>query len=213
MTTLLLVRHGESQAHLECRFAGSSDFPLTELGHRQAQCTGAFIRDNYPVDAVYASNLQRAYDTGVTIAGMTDSPIFIDSQLREIFAGQWETRLFKELQEQFAEDYGLWLTDIGHSRCTGGESMEEVANRAWNALRRIAEENPGKTLLIATHGGFIRALLWYVSGQPLSHMKNIPWVSNASVTELCYTNGALTPVKVSQDSHLADLRTIFPPNV
>lgn len=213
MTTLLFVRHGESLANLQTRFAGSTDFPLTELGQRQAECTARFICDNYPIDAVYASDLQRAYDTGAAIAQMAQVPIYAHQQLREISAGQWETRLFRELQEQFPEDYGLWLTDIGHSRCTGGESMEEVANRAWDIVHRIAEENPGRTLLIATHGGFIRALMWYISGQPLSHMKNIPWVSNASVSEYRYDNGVMVPVSVSQDSHLADLRTVFPPNV
>ena len=65
MTRLLFVRHGQSEANLEGVFAGQIDPALTELGYRQAECTAEFIAKTYSVDAVYSSDLQRAYHTGL----------------------------------------------------------------------------------------------------------------------------------------------------
>ena len=61
MTTLYIVRHGQSVANLEERFAGHSDFPLTDLGRRQAACAAAYLKEHVRLDAVYASDLSRAW--------------------------------------------------------------------------------------------------------------------------------------------------------
>ena len=63
MTTLLLIRHGQSQANLTRCFAGHLDAPLTQLGQQQAACTAEFVANAYSVDAVYGSDLLRAFDT------------------------------------------------------------------------------------------------------------------------------------------------------
>lgn len=213
MTTLLLIRHGQSEANLTKCFAGHLDAPLTELGRQQAECTAEFVVDTYPVDAVYGSDLLRAFGTGEAVARKAGVCAKPDPSLREIEAGQWEGVPFTQLEQAFPEDYGRWLRDIGNSRPTGGESVAELAKRIDGALRRIAEENPGKTVVIATHATPVRVTQWNLSGQPLSHMKDIPWVSNASVTELFYENGGFRLGKIAQDGHLAELKTSLPANV
>ena len=213
MTTFLLIRHGESESNLKRFFAGQCDVALTPLGHQQARCTADFIAANYHVDAIYASDLQRAYDTGIHIASCFGLPVHSEPGLREIFAGQWQEKTFNELQTDYADSYNRWLTDIGNACCPEGESVAQVAQRVYDTICRIAEENPGKTVAIVTHATPIRTLQWRISGQPLSHMKQITWISNASVSELRWDAGALTPVRISQDAHLADMQTRFPPNV
>ncbi len=213
MTTLLLIRHGQSEANLTHVFAGHLDAALTELGCQQAQRTADFIAGKYAVDGVYGSDLQRAFETGRALAQKLGLPILPEPGLREIEAGRWEGVPFETLQQVYAGDYGLWLSDIGNARPTGGESVEELARRVEGALRRIAQENPGKTIAVATHATPIRAMQWHLSGRPLSHMKQIPWVSNASVTELFFENGAFRLGNVAQDSHLQELRTRLPKNV
>ena len=213
MTTFLLIRHGESEANLKRFFAGQCDVALTPLGHQQARCTADFVAANYHVDAVYASDLRRAYDTGIHIASCFGLPVLSEPGLREIFSGQWQGKTFDELQTSYTDSYSCWLTDIGNACCPDGETVAQLAGRVYDTICRIAEENPDKTVAIATHATPIRTLQWRMSGQPLSHMKDIPWVSNASVSELRWENGVLTPVKISQDAHLADMQTRFPPNV
>jgi len=213
MTRFLFVRHGQSMANLEGVFAGNYDVLLTELGHKQAECTAAFIKENYQVDAIYSSDLKRAYQTGERAAKLLDLEIKKEPDLREIKAGMWEGSSFEELPVKYAEDFHIWLTDIGNARCTEGESVAELAERVYAAIERIAKENPDKTVLITTHATPIRTLQWRMTGETLSYMKEIPWVSNASVTEIMYDNGKLIPVKISQDTHLAGLKTALPANV
>lgn len=213
MTTILMVRHGQSTANLNGLFAGRFDAELTELGHLQARRTAEFVVKTYQVDAVYASPLRRAYCTGEHIAALAGIPITPEPGLQEIFAGNWEGQPFTQLGNIDQEAYHCWTTDIGNSRCPKGESVAELAQRVWETVTRIARENEGKTVVLATHATPVRAVQWKMSGQPLSHMQSIPWASNASVTELRYEDGILTPVHISQDAHLADLKTYLPPNV
>lgn len=213
MTRLLFVRHGQSVANLERCFAGQIDPALTELGHRQASCTADFIADNYKVDAVYSSDLQRAYQTGLAVGEKLGLPVTADKGLREIFAGNWEGRGFDELAAENSPAYRQWFQDIGNAKCPDGETVAELADRIFGTVRRIAEANEGKTLVLATHATPIRTLQWRASGEDLGYMQQIPWVSNASVSEFVFENGVLRSAKISQDAHLADMKTELPANI
>ena len=128
MTTFLMIRHGESEANRGRVFAGHMDAALQDRGLEQAKRTAEYIVRTYCVDAVYASDLRRAYDTGKCVAELLGLPVIADRDLREIDAGEWEGVKFDELVKRFPEDYGVWLHDIGHARCTGGESVAALAH-------------------------------------------------------------------------------------
>ncbi len=209
MTTLLVIRHGESEANRERFFAGQLDAPLLEKGIKQAELTADFIRKNYNISAVYASDLRRAEKTGEIIAKASNVPIFEDKRLREIFAGAWQGLSFSELAEKYKDDYNCWLTDIGNCRTTGGESIKELSKRVFASLLEIAKKHKDETVAIATHATPIRIVECLLKGLPLDEMKNIAWVSNASFTEISYENGIWSLVKVGEDSHLEEMRTSF----
>ena len=213
MTTILFVRHGQSQANREKIFAGHLDADLTEIGMEQAQKAAEYIASNYKVDAVYASDLLRAYKTGKATADRLGLPITADDQLREIRAGKWDGTLFDQIPTLYPDDFALWSSDIGNSRCTDGESVKELGERIVAAVTRIAKDNDGKTVVIATHATPIRVSQCLLGGHTLDEMKNIPWVSNCSVTEAHYENGKWELVKIGYDEHLADLKTVLPTNV
>lgn len=212
-TTLLLIRHGQSRANLEKFFAGNMDVPLTDQGLLQAQKTADYIASEYSVDAVYCSDLCRAFDTGAVIAAKVNVTPLAERALREIDAGQWTGIAFSVLETTFSDSYTVWQNDIGNSHPVGGESVKDLAGRVSTVLYQIAEANPGKTVVVATHATPIRATQWKLSGKDISHMKEIPWVSNASITELFYENGHFRLGKVSWDGHLEGLKSSFPANV
>ena len=55
MTRLIMIRHGQSVANYEHRFAGHSDFDLTDLGRRQAECAATYLRRiGEKPDAIYS---------------------------------------------------------------------------------------------------------------------------------------------------------------
>ena len=212
-TTFLLIRHGESQANKEQIFGGHYDAPLTESGLEQARITGRFIQENYKVHKVYASDLKRAYVTGSTIAEIVGAEIVPEPGLREIFGGEWEGKKYTQIQEKYEEAFRIWKTRTGRARCTGGESVSELGKRIMDTLHRIAEENPGETIVIATHATPVRVMQCLVEKGTLEEMEHTPWVSNASVTELIYKNGKWTLGKIGMDAHLSEHRTTLPDTV
>ena len=183
MVHLILVRHGQSLSNVGGFFTGQTDVPLSPLGERQAEALGVFLRHNFAVDAVYSSDLQRACATVQPFARAAGLTIRKRASLREIDGGAWEGKPVEQIAREYAADYALWREDIGLARCTGGESVRQLQGRAVRAVEEIAAENEGKTVLIATHAAFLRALQCVWQGIPLEEMKDVPWVPNASVTK------------------------------
>ena len=213
MTKILLVRHGESTANLQNVFAGHYDPELTELGHRQAECTARFLLENYKVDAVYSSDLHRAYNTGRHFAQLAGLSVTPDPRLREIYAGEWEEKTFAAVEETYNADWVRWQKDPANAVCTGGESVRALAQRVYTALTEIAEQNEGKTVLVTSHATPVKVAMWQTLGGDPETLKGLSWVSNASVTELLWDGKCFSLGKVSQDAHLAQMRTVLNINI
>ena len=213
MTRVLLIRHGETWANRRAEFAGFTDAILTELGCAQAEKTAEFVLANYKVDKVYASDLQRAFNTGKAIADKIGVEVIPEKGMREIFGGLWEDVPYATLCERYPEEYGVWLNDIGKSVCTEGESTVELGERVFGTVKRIASENEGKTVVIATHATPVRVTQTLIEYGNLDNMQNVPWVSNASVTELICEDGKWRVVKASMDEHLGKMKTVLPDDV
>lgn len=210
MTKFLIIRHGQSTANLEERYAGWYDAPLTELGRKQAAITTDYILKNYHVDAVYSSDLIRAVETVKEIAALANVPLVKEKALREIDGGEWERKQVEEIAREYPEQAYLWKTDIGKARPTGGESFAELQVRIDSAFRKIAAENDGKTVVVASHGGAIRTMQCLFENVPIEDMRKVPWTPNASVSEVNYENGKYTPVRLGYTGHLGTLITEIP---
>lgn len=213
MTTLLLIRHGESEANRQRVFAGQYDPELTDKGLQQAELTARFIARKYSVDKIYSSNLKRAYKTAQCLGQLLGLDVTKEPGMQEINAGQWEGVPFSDLPVLFPDEYAVWNDHIGSSACPGGESVRQLGDRVMATLEKIARANDGKTVAIGTHATPVRVAQTLTQTGGLDEMENIPWVTNASVTELCYDNGKWSVNAVSQDAHLAALRTSLPANV
>ena len=210
MTKFLIIRHGQSTANLEERYAGWYDAPLTDLGRKQAAITTDYILKNYHVDAVYSSDLIRAVETVKEIAARANVPLVKEKALREIDGGEWEEKQVEEIAREYPEQAYLWKTDIGKARPTGGESFAELQVRIDSAFRKIAAENDGKTVVVASHGGAIRTMQCLFENVPIEDMRKVPWTPNASVSEVNYENGKYTPVRLGYTGHLGTLITEIP---
>lgn len=213
MTTLLLIRHGESIANRQSFFAGQIDPDLEEKGLQQAKLTARYIAENYQVDAIYASDLTRARKTAECLGEIIQLPIIKEPELREINAGQWEGVSFPDLRSKFSDDFALWIEHIGRSRCTGGEAVSELGERIMKILTRIANTHENQTVAVFTHATPIKTVQSIVRTGNMDAMEHIPWVSNASVTIVTYdgTNWAL--VAESIDDHLLGVKTALPDDV
>ncbi len=209
MTTLVLIRHGQSVANRDRIFIGQQDYPLSELGVLQAEKTAAYVAENYPVDRIYASDLSRAYCTGKALADKLSMEITVEKRLREIYIGDWEGRKIDQLRESGDEMHRIWRTDIGRSQCPNGENPRDVLDRAAKAVEYIVKENEGKTVVLATHAMVVRVLQCYYENRPIEELQEVPWVTNASVTVLTDDHGKRGVVKAGYDEHLGEIRTMI----
>lgn len=207
-----MIRHGFSVANSEKRFGGHSDFPLTELGKRQAEKCAEALKHEH-IDAIYASDLKRAFETAIPVAKIHGLDVIPTEGLREIFAGEWEGKSFDELDAEYPEAFAVWKSDIGRARCTGGESPVELSSRILATLKSIAADAEGKTVCIATHATPIRAVCTAAAGLDACDMSKIPWTANASISLFEYENGIFSAVYTSKGDHLGDLMTKLPQNV
>ena len=215
MVKFVIIRHGYSIANKERMFAGQMDVKLDELGLSQAEDTAKYVLDNYKIDAVYSSDLCRAVDTAKPLADALGLPVITYKELREISAGCWEGMYISEVKDKYPEKFAKWANDVGNARCGDGETTAELIERGRKIFQKIARENEGKTVAIATHGGLIRAVRCMWLGISLDDMKDVPHVANTSVTEVLYDNetdkAELTVIGYSE--HLNNKVTEFSINV
>jgi len=171
--TFFFVRHGESEANAARRFSGHGDSPLTGRGRRQAEAVAEALRD-VPFDRIVATPLSRSLDTALAVARRRRMPVDIERDLVEIDVGERTGATFDELM-------GLpsWRDD-GFVAWPGGETLEQVLERALRAVRRLARDTPGGTLLVVGHGGVTRILVSHFLGV-LPKLDRSP-ATNTSVT-------------------------------
>ncbi len=214
MTTIYLIRHGESEANKKGIFLGHHNLHLTQTGQEQAAKTAEYLKSLISCpDAIYASDLWRAYETAQCTAERFQMPIIKDEQLREINAGLWEGVYFADLGKTFPESFKVWSENIGRARCDSGESVEELQQRIVSAVARIAQQHDGGTVFLFTHATPVRVLGAHCLGKALDEIKTVPWATNASVTKVIYDSGTFRLMKYGFDGFMGDLVTKLPSNV
>ena len=206
----LFVRHGESEGNLNNIFLGHTDLELTPLGHRQASLTARYL-DSMPIDAIYSSDLKRAWQTAEHIADRRGLSIIADTAFREIYAGKWEGMKYDEISEMYPEDFRKWRNELGFAVCTGGESVKEVLERVEAEVFRLADMYDGMTVCIATHATPIRVMRAVSLGLGLAGVSS-KGPANASVTVIDMCGGKPEMVTDGYSGHLCGMITI-PKNV
>ena len=123
-TTVILVRHGETEWNVLHRFQGLSDIPLNDTGRKQAGFAKTGLLD-VELAAIYTSPLQRAAETAEIIRGDREIPVYPTEGLREMGIGEWEGLLVSEIDEKYPGWYDIWRTAPTRIRLKGGEPMRK----------------------------------------------------------------------------------------
>lgn len=153
---LFLVRHGETLWNHALRYQGHADIPLSQAGVEQARALAKRLAGER-FAAFYASDLERAYTTARILAEPHGAVIHKVPELREINFGDWEGLTREEIIRLYPELSRQWWSRPADTRLPGGETLGEVAARVVNALREIAARHPDDQVVVAAHGGTIRA--------------------------------------------------------
>ncbi len=209
-TRILLVRHGESLGNSKRIMLGITDLDMSERGYRQARACAEFLK-NEKIDAIYSSDLKRAYNTAVPHAELRGMEIITDVRLRETDVGAWENRPFAEIAAEEGELYLLWRGKFGPVVFPGGENIMAAGRRFYDAVLDIAGKNKGKTVLITAHAGVIRSFWGQLLGLlPEEIGERLPFATNASTSYLAYDGARLIPGEYSVDHYLSDVGVLVP---
>ncbi len=199
---LYCVRHGESTYNAEGRVQGQSDVPLSELGLRQAHAVAAALAEA-PIEAVYSSPLQRAYQVAEIVAERLSLKIRTDDRLKEVHAGIFQDKLRSDLVELHPEELARWTSGDLHFKIPGGESRLELQQRGAEVLREIADCHEGRVAVIS-HGRLLITALKALLGIPLDASPRS--LRNASITRIQHNgDGRFYPLALDEIEHLVDL--------
>ncbi|KZE93473.1 Phosphoserine phosphatase 1 [Agromyces sp. NDB4Y10] len=184
MSTLLLVRHGETVWHAEHRYAGSSDVELTDHGRAQADELAEWAA-RARLSAVVASPLQRARLTAAPSAAATGLDVRIDPRLVEIDFGAGEGLTPGELDERMPAEWAAFERHPARQPMPAGESGVEGVARALPALLELVDEFPHGRVLVVTHATLMRLVLCELLGiDPDRYRELFPVVGNCAPTIL-----------------------------
>lgn len=156
---ILLARHGQTDDNLEpVRAQGFSDTPLNATGRRQALELADRIAEEFAIASLWCSDLQRAVQTATAVGERVGLTPARDARLREGDRGEWEGKLFVDIEREDPSGYGAWMRGGASFRFPGGESLQEHADRVWEALVEIHQAAPLPALVVC-HRGCIRTVL------------------------------------------------------
>ena len=192
-TTIVLVRHGETDWNRERRFQGHADVPLNDEGRRQArELADRLSGARYA--AAYSSPLRRAFETAQIIASPLGLEIEPRERLMEVDVGSWSGLTTAEVESRYPEGFRHW-SDHRAGGWTDGETYDELGRRDVADLHALATRHPDERLLAVTHGGAIRAVLAAIAGLSFeSGRAAIPFVENCAVVELAVRDAKLERV-------------------
>jgi broad specificity phosphatase PhoE len=201
-TTVILVRHGETEWNLNGRIQGHSDSALTTLGSEQGRRAAERLAGKR-IAAVYASPAPRARDTGELIAAPHGLTVQLVGDLRERCYGRYEGLTVAEIAEQDRAALEQWLPHPNREQLAPpeGESQPYMSQRVMAALRQIVAQHPGETVVIATHGGPIKSAVFAILVIPITSWHRT-WVSNGSLTTLRGTPDELRVACFNDTCHL-----------
>jgi uncharacterized phosphatase len=152
---LMLIRHGQSVANAAGRLQGQMDFPLSTQGLNEAKAVGKWLADE-DIDAIYSSDLSRAFQTAEEIARHHTTEIIKTPTLREFHLGQFQGLTRGEISERFPEyvDLDWWTAGVA-----GVEQLDQINARALESVQCLLERHQGQRVVVVSHGGWISMLL------------------------------------------------------
>lgn len=199
---LLLVRHGETEWNAQARFQGQSDVPLNEEGRRQALAARRKLA-NAEIKAVYASDLQRAWETAEIIVAVHGLSIHAEPRLREQNFGKWEGLTYEEIEERYPKALAGFRADPVNMPLPDGETLRQVAARVQEALAEIIHAHADDTVLLVAHGGTLQVLISLI----LELLPATPWrfrLAPCSLSEILWGEEGPVLVRLNESCDLVE---------
>jgi phosphoserine phosphatase len=203
LTSIYLIRHGQTAWNKEEVFRGRTDVPLDETGRTQAQLAAGYFR-GLQIEAIYSSPLSRAWETAQKIAQFHALEVRPLEGIIDMSFGSWEGRSHQEIQRNEKEIYRQWREEPHLIRLPGGESLEDVRVRSMVALQQVIQYHPEKAIVLVSHRVVNKVLICGALGIDHSHFWQIAQDTTA-INLILYKNGRYVLSLMNETCHLKTL--------
>jgi len=157
--SIYIVRHGETDWNREGIYQGHTDTPLNEDGRKTAERLGHTL-SKIKISCIYSSDLLRARETAEIINRFLNVPVCHTQDLRELNFGDWTGISIWEMEEKDPELFRRWQEDPWNISPPGGETFRELTERVMNILEEITRRHRDEDVLIVSHAGPIKAMIF-----------------------------------------------------
>ena len=204
MTSVYLVRHGETAWNKEEIFRGRTDISLNEIGFREAELVGDYLKGK-DIHVIYSSPLSRAMETARSIAQVFNLKVQPLEGIIDMSFGKWEGLPLKEVQTRDGELYRQWREEPHLVTLPGGESLDEVRVRAMAALEEVIRYHKGMNIVLVSHRVINKVIICGILGIGNSHFWQIGQ-GIAAVNLIQYKEGKYILSLLNETCHLRSLQ-------
>jgi probable phosphoglycerate mutase len=180
-TTLIVIRHGETEWNRERRMQGTTDTRLSDLGRVQAHALGRRLKER----------------------DFTGRELVIDARLQERRFGIFEGLLAAEIRARYPDEHARFASRDPDYEVPGGESASAFTARCLGCLAEIAGRHPGAEVVVVSHGLVLDALYRAAHGLAHGEPRPVPLI-NASMNHFGYGASSWRMVMWGDVSHLAE---------
>ena len=201
-TRILAIRHGETAWNVDTRIQGHLDIPLNDTGLKQARWLARSLAEREPLQAIYASDLARAWHTAQAIGQAQGLAVRPHTGLRERAFGAFEGRTFSEIEAELPEHARHWRQRTPDWEPPGaGESLLALRERVLATVNALAAQHVGEQIALVAHGGVMDVL--YRAATRLDLQAARTWqLPNTAVNRLLWTPEGLSLVGWADTTHL-----------
>jgi probable phosphoglycerate mutase len=199
-TRLCLVRHGETEWNAARRIQGQIDIGLNEIGLRQAEAAGRWLKSSGIV-ALYSSDLKRAWMTAQAIGtalALEPNPV---PEMRERGYGVFEGLTYDEAKLKHPDGYAAFEGRNADYDFENGESLRAMYARVTGKLQEIAVAHWGGNVVVVLHGGVLDIVNRFVRGNSLETPRDF-LIPNAGINWIAAVDGRWRLETWGETAHL-----------
>jgi broad specificity phosphatase PhoE len=204
VTKILLIRHGHVEGIKPERFRGRADLALTEHGKAQAELVARRVAWAWRPSAVYTSPMQRCVATAAAIAKACGVASAVLEELADLDYGTWQFTSYEEARVRDPELFAKWFATPHLVRFPDGESLQDLAARAADALRYILVWHVDDTVVLVSHDSFNRVLFTQLLDQSLASYWRLAQ-DPCCLNEIDLTQGQVRVLRINEAHHLQGL--------
>jgi len=202
VTRILAIRHGETAWNVDTRIQGQLDIGLNDKGRTQALLLARSLAEREPLQAIYASDLARAWHTAQAVGQAQGLAVLPHTGLRERAFGAFEGRTFTEIEAELPDHARHWRQRTPDwAPPDGGESLLALRERVLATVDELAARHLGEQIALVAHGGVMDVL--YRAATRLDVQAARTWqLPNTAVNRLLWTPEGLSLVGWADTTHL-----------